>query len=155
MIRPLRRRHRLMVCTLGVSLPIALFSGIAGRRPVPLMGSLPSKLAAPRITPGNVVWTKTDLWPNQRIITLLRRDATGSTRVELQSNLLKPDVLIYWSPANNSATTRLPENARLLGALANGSPVVVASYIRARTGQLLLYSLADHEVIAVSKPLTL
>jgi hypothetical protein len=48
----------------------------------------------------------------------------------------------------------LPESARLLGSLANGSPLAVTPDMRSQSGQLVLYSLADHEILAVSKPIT-
>jgi hypothetical protein len=154
MIRSLRQRHRLVVTTLGILLPVAFVSGIAGRRQVPLVGSLPAQLAPANVAPGNVVWTKTDTWPNQRIVTSLRRDGTGSAGVELQSDLLKPDVLVYWAPGDKSTPMGLPESARLLGSLANGSPLAVTPDMRSQSGQLVLYSLADHEILAVSKPIT-
>jgi len=37
MIRPLRQRHRVMVCTLGVLVPMAFVAGIAVRRSVPVV----------------------------------------------------------------------------------------------------------------------
>src|SRR5258706_3464070 len=77
MIRPLRQRHRLMVCTLGVLMPVAFVAGIAARRPVPVLASLPPELTGRADRVGNIVWSKTDLWPNQRITTSLWRDTVG------------------------------------------------------------------------------
>ena len=116
MIRSLRRRHRAMVCTLGVLLPVAFVTGIAARRPVPVANSVTVDLGGTVLNLGEVVWTKAGLWPDQRIITRLRRSATGSTAVELTfRDLAKPDVLVYWAAGKETAVEGLPENARLPG----------------------------------------
>jgi hypothetical protein len=99
-----------------------------------------------------VVWTKTDLWPGQGIITSLRRDATGSVALELTfGDLVKPDVLVYWAAGKNTAGQSLPNNARLLGALANRTPLPLPTDARGEAGRFVLYSLADHEVVAASR----
>jgi hypothetical protein len=152
MIRPLRQRHRVIVCTLGVLLPVALAAGLAARKPVPMAANLPLELAGQRNDFAKVVWTKTDLWPGQHILTSLRRDAAGSGAVELMfRDLAKPDVLVYWAAGKESAGEGWPDNARLLGALSNRAPLPIPGEVRGEAGRLLLYSLADHEVVAASK----
>lgn len=152
MIRPLRQRHRVMVCALGVVLPMAFVAGIAARKPVPVTAALPSQLVGSAKDFGKVVLTKTDLWPGQRIITSLRRDTAGSVAVELMfRDLVKPDVLLYWAAGKaGTAGDGLPDNARLLGALANGVPLPFPAEARGEAGRFILYSLADHEVVAAS-----
>ena len=101
---------------------------------------------------GAVVWTKADLWPDQRIITSLRRNAAGIAAVELMfQDLVKPDVLVYWAAGKETAVESLPDNARLLGALSNRVPLPIPADARGEAGRLVLYSLADHEVVAVSQ----
>ena len=152
MIRPLRQRHRLMVCTLGVLLPIAFTAGIAARKPVPMAVNVPPGLAGKENDFSKVVWTKTDLWPGQRIITSLRRDAAGSLAVELMfQDLVKPDVLVYWAAGKDTAGEGLPDNARLLGALASRTSLPLPTDVRGEAGRFVLYSLADHEVVAASR----
>ena len=152
MIRPLRQRHRLMVCTVGVLLPIAFTAGIAARKPVPVAATVPSGLVGKANDFDSVVWTKTDLWPGQRIITSLRRDAAASLAVELIfRDLVKPDVLVYWAAGKDTAVESLPEHARLLGALSSGAPVSIPGDLRGEIGRFVLYSLADQGVVAVSK----
>ena len=153
MIRPLRQRHRLIVCTLGVLLPVAFTAGLSARKPVPVPANVTWQFADQTSDFGRVVWTKPDIWPGQRIITSLRRDATGLVAVELMSrDLAKPDVLVYW--AAGKETAGLPTNARLLGALSNHAPLRIPSDVRGEDGRLLLYSLADHEVVSTSNPVT-
>jgi hypothetical protein len=152
MIRPLRQRHRVIVCTLGVLLPVAFATGIAARKPVPVAANVPPGLIGQANDFGNAVWTKADLWPGQCIITRLRRDAAGSVAVELMfRDLAKPDVLVYWAAGKESAAEGLPYNARLLGALSNRSPLAIPAGVRGEAGRFVLYSLADHEVVAASK----
>jgi len=152
MIRSLRQRHRVIVCTLGVLLPVVFAAGLAARKPVPVAASLPLELAGRANDFGRVVWTKTDIWPAQRIITSLRQDSTGSVALELMiRDLAKPDVLVYWAPGRTAAVEGLPDNARLLGALSNRSPLPIPADVRGESGRFVLYSLADHEVLAASK----
>jgi hypothetical protein len=152
MIRPLRQRHRVIVCTIGVLLPVAFAAGLVARKPVPVAATVPSGLARQTNDFGRVVWTKADIWPGQRIITSLRRDAAGSAAVELSfRDLAKPDVLVYWAAGQAAAVEGLPDNARLLGALSNRSPLAIPADVCGESGRFLLYSLAVHEVVAVAK----
>lgn len=170
MIRPLRQRHRVTICAIGVILPIAFAAGISARRPIPVVASVPPELGGTAKEFGKVVWSKADLWPEQRIITLLRRDAAGEVAVELMfRDLVKPDVLVYWAPetrarpsSSSSLSTShatqnntLPFDARLLGALANRAALHIPSDVRGEVGRFVLYSLADHEIIAASRAFTL
>jgi hypothetical protein len=141
-----------MVCALGVLLPAAFAAGLVARKPIPVAATVPSGLAGPSNDFGKVVWTKTDLWPGQRIITNLRRDAAGSVAVELMlRDLARPDVLVYWAAGKESTVEGLPDHARLLGALSNRTPLPIPTDARGETGRFVLYSLADHEVVAASK----
>jgi len=144
-----------MVCALGVILPIAFTGGIAARKPVPVARSVPAELEDKTSEFGTVVWTKMDLWPGQHIVTTLRRAAAGAVALQLMfRDVLKPDVLVYWVAGNKTPGDALPGNAQFLGALSNGSPMPIPAEGRGETGRFVLYSLADHEVVAVSNPVT-
>lgn len=152
MTRSLRQRHRRIVCTLAVVLPVAFAAGLLARRPVPMAASAPPGLLEPSGRLDSVAWRKEHLWPGHRIITTLRRDPAGAASVELEpGDLAKPDVLAYWVGGGNSVGTGLPDNARLLGALSSLLPLRIPADARAETGRLMLYSLADQEVVAVSR----
>lgn len=153
MIRSLRQRHCGMVCALAALLPVAFAAGIAARRPVPVAASVPPALADPADRFGNLTWTKTDVWPDHRILTNLRRDASGAVAVEfLFRDITKPDVLVYWAAGQAPVREGLPENARLLGAFAHRAPLPLPADARGETGRFVLYSLADHEIVAASMP---
>jgi len=137
---------------LGVLLPVAFAAGLAARKSVPVAANVASGLAGQSNDFGKVVWTKADIWPGQRIITSLRRDDAGSVAVELVfHDLVKPDVLVYWAAGKESAAEGLPDNARLLGALSNRTPLPIPTDVRGEVGRFVLHSLANHEVVAASK----
>ena len=69
-------------------------------------------------------------------------------------DLAKPDVLVYWAAGKETAVEGLPDNARLLGALSNHAPLPIPADVRGEAGRFVLYSLADHEVVATSKALS-
>ena len=141
-----------MVCTLGVLVPLAFVAGVAARRPVPASRSVPTALESRASDFVTVLWTKADLWPGQRIITSLRRNAAGSVAVELLiRDLVRPDVLVYWAAGEETAVEGLPDTARLLGVLSNSTPLPSPADARREGGRFLLYSLADHEVVATSR----
>ncbi len=156
MIRPLRRRHRVMVCALGVLVPVTFVAGIAARRSAPVARSVPAELASKATDYNTVFWTKADLWPSQNIITSLRRDSAGSVAVELMfRDLAKPDVLVYWAAGKEAAVQSLPDNARLLGALSTLTPLPIPADAVGEAGRFVLYSLANHEIVVASNRVTL
>jgi hypothetical protein len=151
MILPLRRLHRVMGGALGVVLPVLFAAGIVARKPVPLVDRLPAELSGGAGDFGNVAWMNNDLWPGHRIVTSLRRDEKRAVAVELEFEAIAaPDVLLYWAKGTNFAGEGLPPDARLLGAAANRIPVRVPEDARGESGRLLLYSLADGRMLAMS-----
>jgi len=156
MIRPLRQRHRRMVTVLGVLLPIAFVVGIAARKPVPSTPSLPAGLVASPRTFAATQWEHADLFAKAVIqVRLLRESAdAGGFGIELSApkDFVKPDLIVYWVAGNPNITDTLPDNARLLGAFNSSIALPLPVEATSASGILVLYSLADQEVIAVSKP---
>jgi hypothetical protein len=68
---------------------------------------------------------------------------------------VKPDLIVYWIPGNPNITETLPDNARLLGAFNSFVPLSLSPDARTGSGVLVLYSLADQEIVEVSKPFAL
>jgi len=159
MIRPLRQRHRRMVIALGVILPVAFAVGIAARKSVPGMTSLPKELVASPQTFAVTEWQRADLFTKTPMqVQLLRENAgTGHFAVEFSAakDFVKPDLIGYWIAGNPKITETLPDNARLLGvfnlSVALSLPLDAAS----ASGVLVLYSLADQEIVEVSKAFAL
>jgi len=158
MIRPLRQRHHRSFIVLGIFLPVAFAVGIVARKPVPVMAGLPSMItpASPKYT--DLKWERTGLFSKVPVQVGLRREQNdaGSFALNLTApkEFLKPDLLVYWVPAGTTVTDALPANAILLGAFAAPALPVPEEAAKAN-GSLILYSLADNEIVDVSKPVQL
>jgi hypothetical protein len=157
MILALRQRHRRAFIALGVLLPVAFGVGIAARKPVPGMTSLPIELVAAPQKFAVTQWERADLFTRVPIqIRLLRETAgAGNFAVEFSAakDFVKPDLIAYWVAGNLNITNALPDNAQLLGAFSAGALVLPAE-AASLNGSLILFSLADQEVVDVSKPFT-
>lgn len=64
---------------------------------------------------------------------------------------VKPDLIVYWISGNPEITGKLPDNALLLGAF-SASALSLPATAASESGALVLYSLANNEIVAVSKP---
>src|SRR5260221_12103183 len=130
MIRPLRRRHRRMFCVLSVILPLAFVAGVSARRSVPVAASLPPELAGLRTERGRVLWSRSDLFPGRRIVTVLRKDAKAGLVLELTAqDVVRADVLAYWNLGDQAAQNKLTD-AWLLGPLSNATPLSIPAALR-------------------------
>lgn len=158
MIRPLRQRHRHMVIALGIFLPVAFSVGIAARKPVPGMISLPKELVASPQTFASTEWKRADLFPKTPIQVRLLRESVDAGRFALDlsaaKDFVKPDLIVYWVAGSPNITDTLPDSARLLGAFNSSLPLLLSPDAGAGSGVLVLYSLADQEIVEVSKPFT-
>lgn len=159
MIRPLRQRHRIMVLALSVSLPAAFAIGIATRKEVPAtsVGFLtPLRETRNQTT----LWTRNDLWEKTAIQTRLLTVGGGSTQLEIElvpiNQITRPDLLVYWVPGERKFEESMPDDAFLLGSFEQSipTPLPLPEAASKQTGRLTLYSLADHEIEAVSRAFT-
>ena len=158
MILSLRQRHRRIFTVLGVLLPLAFAAGIAARKQVPSQSSLPDQLSLSREKFTTTQWDRSDLFANALIHVRLLRERAGygqlALRLSPSRDFVKPDLLVYWSASANRITETIPDNAVLLGVFNSNLPLPLPSDTTATSGVIMLYSLADHETIAVSKPIT-
>ena len=158
MIRTLRQRHRRIVITLGVTLPIVFGIGIAARRPVPSMASLPGELQTVSRASAAIVWERSDLFAKAAIQARLLQESGQSGRFALElsagRDFVKPDLIVYWVADSSKVTEALPNNALLLGTLSLAVFTLPAN-MPGEDGSLVLYSLANNEIVVVSKPLRL
>lgn len=150
MIRPLRILHRRTLAVLGVVLPVAFGLGIAARKPVPQMGALPIELRDATPQHAATVWERRDLFTNAPVqVRLLRETGRFAVACAAPTDFVKPDLLVYWS-ASPPTTDKLPNGATLLGAF-TASALPLPADAANRDGLLVLFSLADQEIIAVSQ----
>lgn len=149
MIRPLRIRHRRTIVALSGLVPLLFVAGLLVRGPIPRMEIVPGGTPA-RPPVGAVVTARSDdSWAELAIrTTWYREEATSRrwVRLEILDELKRPDLLVYWSASRSGAT--LPDDAVLLGGIADGGtgswPLPTG---KETGGVLLLYSLADAEVV--------
>jgi len=158
MIRPLRQRHRRIVLALGIFLPVVFGMGIAARRAIPVSLHLPSELATTPQTLESIEWQRGDLFPKSPIQVRLWREHSVAGKFGISfsaaKNFVKPDLLVYWSRGSQIITDALPPNAILLGAFSGPQlPVTVAA--DNSEGCLILFSLADNEIVDLTKPIRL
>lgn len=158
MIRPLRKRHRRIVVALGIFLPVAFAVGIAVRKPLPEVKSLPNEISPAINSFAAEVWSRADLFPKSPVqLRLLREQSgTGKFAVALSAaeDFVKPDLLVYWLDGNPNVTNALPDNAILLGAF-NAPQLPLPAAAEKTNGLLALYSLADNTIVDVSNPIYL
>lgn len=156
MIRPLRIRHRRIFTVLGVLLPVAFGLGIAARKPTPEMKSVQVGLIEPTVD-AILIQHFDDLFAKQPIRVMLLKENGNAGQLAIRcsapGDFAKPDLLVYWSATSNITDT-LPDDAVLLGAFTALRLKLPAS-ASATAGFLILYSLADNEVVDVSRSLRL
>ena len=156
MIRPLRQYHRRLVMALGIFLPVAFALGIAARKVVPTATFLPAALVgAPRLFEA-VEWERADLFAKSPVPVQLLREQTNSGQFAFDltapKDFVKPDLLVYWVEGNPKNARVLPANAILLGTF-GATTLPLPDGVTHSGGALLLYSLANNEIIEVSQPI--
>lgn len=156
MIRPLRVRHRVTALTLVVVLPPLFVAALLGREPTPAAGPLSAGLEvaftkAPRC--GEPDWIDEGLWGELGITTRVGvTDGAPFCELEARSELELPDLLLYWTAAEQPDT--VPDDAVLLGGWRAGRRCFAlpqaASAEADDAGQLMLYSLAHSRVVGTA-----
>lgn len=158
MIQPLRRRHRQVFMLLGVTLPVVLIIGFATHPPLPAATGLLPGLTTTATAFSTMVWQRDGLFAQAPVQVRLLRTQDGTRGFALNltgpNDFLKPDLLVYWVSGQPQITDTLPGEARLLGAFSAG-PLPLPAEAARGSGVLVLYSLANNEIVAVSRPLQL
>ena len=151
MIRPLRRRHRVVTVSLALVVPALFAAGLAVRTPsTPAMDELPAALLHQEPELPELVLDRDDLWQGLDLPTRIGRGAEGAViEIGIEGGLGKPDVLLYWSEERPSAGS-LPEGAYLVGVLVGNGPtrLRLPDLAIERGGHLLLYSLGHQELLS-------
>ena len=153
MILPLRQRHRRMFAVLGVLLPLAFAVGIAVRQTVPQSETLPPELSPQMVTFTAAGYKRDDLFYKSPVrVRLFRDHESGALAVGLKAakDFLKPDLMVYGSAERPTTSDNLPPNAKLLGVFVAG-PLALPEEASNTEGCLILFSLANQEIVDVSK----
>ncbi len=119
------------------------------------MASLPIESPTFSRASAATVWERADLFSKETIHVRLLRASDNSRRFALElsavKEFVKPDLIVYWISGNPEITGKLPDNALLLGAF-SASALSLPATAASESGALVLYSLANNEIVAVSKP---
>jgi hypothetical protein len=153
MILSLRRRHRRVFAGIGVLLPLLLVVGITVRRAVPQLEALPSELSPQTVTFTATGYERDDLFDRSLFrVRLFRDHGSGALAVGLNASkdFLKPDLMVYWSAGLATTNDTLPPRAKLLGAFVT-TTLVLPPEASTTDGHLILFSLANQEIVDVSK----
>jgi hypothetical protein len=80
--------------------------------------------------------------------------ALQAVDLSASKDFLKPDLLVYWATKSTPVSNSIPDSAVLLGSFDGHTPLTVRRSAAQSSGVLILYSLADHEIVDVSKAIT-
>ena len=145
MIASLRRGHRRAFLAMSAVLPAVVAAGIGARVRVPWERPGPARRRFER-----------GLWPGWDIGTAWGHSAEGGVRLMLEfDDLRHPDVLLYFCAGDRLPGEALPMDAWLVGGVARSTGMLVPAELSGRRGRLVLYSLGDNMVLAVSSVMNL
>jgi hypothetical protein len=119
------------------------------------MDTLPGGLSAPVDTFPVCEWERNDLFVKSPIQVRLVREKRDSGALAVRFSTAKgyfiqPDLMVYWSAGQPTFNNKLPGPAKLLGGFNSGT-LPLPGEAAATNGVLVLYSLADNEIVDVSK----
>jgi hypothetical protein len=143
-----------MFAVLGVLLPLLFVVGIAGRQTVPQSETLPPELSPQTVTFSATGYERDDLFDKSLVrVRLFRDHESGDLAVGLNAakDFLKPDLMVYWSAGRPRTSNTLPPESKLLGVFGT-TTLVLPAEASSTEGCLILFSLADQEIVDVSKP---
>jgi hypothetical protein len=151
MILALRQRHRRIVIALGIILPVAFVVGVGLRKAPPLRATSP--LLADLQNMEVQLWERGDLFLKVPVrVRLFHTPAYSTIQFLPGPAFAKPDLLAYWVAGGSAITDVLPSNAKLLGGFNSSIRLQLPEDTRHDEGVLVLYSLADQQIVDVSQP---
>ncbi|HKX30284.1 MAG TPA: hypothetical protein VJ302_21520 [Blastocatellia bacterium] len=156
MITSLRSRHRIIVTSLALLVPVMFVSGLIARRPFPVSSRLPAIQSDPASEEVSVIYEDRDLWKGlavtARIMTANGNSPTMLLELQATHDLAEPDLLVYWGESRPSPD-RPAGSAVLLGRLSGTriERLPLSARALSGTGYLTLYSLAHAKTIATSE----
>lgn len=154
MILPLRQRHRGMFAVLSVLLPVAFAVGIAARKTATPAENLPPELSSQTQTFTATGYERGELFAKSGVKVRLWQDLSARTHAvgfRAPKDFIKPDLIVYWRAGQPDAFDKVPADATLLGAFVT-TVLPLPNEATKTEGVLILFSLADQEVVDVSKP---
>lgn len=154
MILALRQWHRRGFAMFGLLLPVAFTAGIVGRKHVPTLDALPPELLPQSRTYTATGYEREDLFSRTPVkVRLWKELSTGRMAIGClaPTSFLRPDLLVYWAANRPQAASMLPADAVLLGSFVS-AVLVLPPEAGELEGTLILFSLADQQVVDVARP---
>ena len=158
MIRPLRHWHDQVFRVLGYALPLVFAFGIAYRKPFPTMDKLPASMSLAAEPVMACDWQRSGLFGKSPVQVWFLRGETDRSLFKLRLSvandfLIQPDLMVYWVSGNPTikSSDPLPKQSLLLGGFDSGD-LTLPKVAMGTNGLLVLYSLADNQIVDVSKP---
>ncbi len=154
MILPLRQRHRRMFAALSVLLPVAFAVGIAARKTATPAEALPPELSSQTRTFTATDYERDDLFEKSGVKVRLWQDLSARTHAvgfRAAKDFIKPDLIVYWLAGQPDAYDKVLDSATLLGAFV-ATVLPLPNEATEKEGVLILFSLANQEIVDVSKP---
>lgn len=153
MILPLRQRHRLIFAVLGVLLPVAFAVGIAARKTATPAETLPPELSSQTQTFTATDQERNDLFAKSGVKVRRWQDLNArklGIGLVAPKEFVKPDLIVYWLPGQQEISDHVPADATLLGSFVS-TVLPLPAEAAEKEGALILFSLADQEIVDVSK----
>lgn len=146
-----------MFAVLGVLLPVAFAVGIAARKAAMPAETLPPELSSQTQTFTATDYQRADLFAKSGIKVRLWQDL-GTRHYAVgflaPKDFVKPDLIVYWLAGQPDVSDKVLADATLLGSFV--ATVLPLPYeATEKEGVLILFSLADQEIVDVSKPVRL
>jgi hypothetical protein len=148
-----------MIMALTLVIPFGFALGIATRREILISRAVTPDLSE-KLEQRRELWSRKDLWEKHIVHTHLLRIGPGAGKLAVElvtpNPIVRPDLLVYWIAGERKIPKSLPEDAFLLGSFEQSRPTPLTLPFEAtnQVGALALYSLADQELVAVSKSFT-
>lgn len=152
MIRPLRKRHQILTISMALVVAVVLFLGLSARRPIPPADAIALQQADS--FPGNLTdVSEPELpWKTVKLKTKISYGMDGRYAISLTpvDYIAQPDILVYWTPADDFAPNGISPSAYLIGSL-SGQTAEQSFWLpdsaHTRDGALTLYSLPNQAVV--------
>ena len=155
MIRPLRRRHLIFSFLMVTGLPLMVIIGYLKTKDSVSMEAPPILDDSVRESFPLEVWHKSRLWKNYpgmdtRLLSNVAPEHELAVELTFDGTITRPDLLLYWSPRSFSTRLGIHDGMHLLGAYTNSQTTIfkLPDVARHRDGFLLLYSLAEDEMVS-------
>ena len=136
---------------LGIVLPVAFVVGVGLRKTPPLRSTPPLLVDLQGMEVQ--LWERNDLFRKVPVrVSVFHTPAYSTIQFLPGPAFAKPDLLVYWAAGSPAIMEILPSNAKLLGGFNSSVRLQLPEDAAQVEGVLILFSLADQQIVDVSRP---